>query len=280
MSVHIIGRDPVIERLACACCTSCVLRAKCQNVPRTTSVVVARASMPKFANVTGNIFLEAAARSILANQRLNMARSSYTYRRRGIRPYRRTRLVGTKSSYYRRYGRRPAYRYRRRYSRRRPMARSRLRAAPRRRTTLRRKVYRVQRVQGATIGHHTHKIRSAFEQAAAIKSCAYRTCGVLTTAQITSAIANLRVYDPSTATLVTVDWGAGTYQRDIMVDNMYSKIEVRNNYHVPVKVRVYYCATKHDADSGPATSYSNGIADQTTGPSTTTDPLVYPTEID
>ena len=78
------------------------------------------------------------------------------------------------------------------------------------------------------------------------------------------------------ANLRTVNVNTGTFQRDYYFKRFYSKIEVRNNYSAPVKVRMYLMKCKQDTSIAVNTRFAQGLAD--VGGLTETDMNVYPTD--
>lgn len=82
-----------------------------------------------------------------------------------------------------------------------------------------------------------------------------------TITQLENAMANLRYFNPATNTMVIADPSVGTYNRDIVVA-IYRKLELRNNYHVPVKVTMFACVPKTDTSISAFTAYTNGLVDQ------------------
>lgn len=75
------------------------------------------------------------------------------------------------------------------------------------------------------------------------------------------ALAQLRFFDPTTPnTLVQASGASATYRREYSI-NYYHMSEIRNNYQIPCKVTLYVCSPKVDTSIGPATAYTNGLAD-------------------
>lgn len=113
--------------------------------------------------------------------------------------------------------------------------------------------------------HHTYKETTLGEVNTGVGRCEYQQEAISSVSNLDTYISQLRYYDPSVpATLVTASGATGTYHRDIHFDNIYSKLEIRNNYQVPCKVKVYLVKPKGDTNITPLTYYTNGIADQVT----------------
>lgn len=75
-------------------------------------------------------------------------------------------------------------------------------------------------------------------------------------------LAQLRYYNPSSpSTLVTADGATGSYQKEFYVKRSYAKIELTNNYQVPVDVCIYRCHIRDDTTISPDTAWSGGMTD-------------------
>lgn len=99
------------------------------------------------------------------------------------------------------------------------------------------------------------------------------------TSQLETAMANLRYYDPATpGTLVTANASTGTYTRQIHFMELYTSLQVRNNYQVPCVVKLYCFVPKYDTSTTPGTFFSDGITDQVISGASTS-PMLFPTDI-
>lgn len=128
------------------------------------------------------------------------------------------------------------------------------------------------------MGKHTHRQRRAVYLHADVKSAArteYNDGGTL--AEIEDAMASLRYFDPGTNSMVVANPGYGGYKREMCVE-IYRKILVRNNYHVPCYVTVWSCVPKGDTMNGPLALYTSGLADQVSGTADTASQLHYLTD--
>jgi hypothetical protein len=123
---------------------------------------------------------------------------------------------------------------------------------------------------------HTHRQRVTARYAVGTKVAAVsETATGGTIADIETAMANLRFYDASTNTLVTVSAATGTYNRDISV-SIYRKFIFKNNYLVPCKVQVFSCIPRDTSNISPLNLFNNGMGDQ--GNSDVTNALTYITD--
>lgn len=157
---------------------------------------------------------------------------------------------------------------------------------------IRRKFYRVSRPRSIKravkqlqikanegVATHTHK----YAQTGKFKTGGFSTSSLDSVIghnwqTIQGAIDSLRFYDATTNALLTKDIETNTYHQEILINSLYCKLHLRNNYFVPVTVDVYLLSPKVDTSTDPETSFSNGITDQAVGTVSTSDPLIYPTD--
>jgi len=91
------------------------------------------------------------------------------------------------------------------------------------------------------------------------------------------ALAGLKFFDPATPnTLVTASGASGSYSRGYEIKSTYSRLMVKNNYQIPVKVSVYVVKPKGDTGVDPVTAFESGLADQ--GAQSDTSVLVHLTD--
>lgn len=134
---------------------------------------------------------------------------------------------------------------------------------PRRKTSVRKDVKALKAKVNADQATHTYKELGAGEVQALAGQVEYTQEAISSVSNLEAWIANLRYYNPSNPTVLTTASGAsGTFHREIHFSNIYSKLELRNNYQVPCRVKVYLCRPKSDTNIVPMTYYTNGIADQ------------------
>lgn len=121
-----------------------------------------------------------------------------------------------------------------------------------------------------------YKARSFGTVKAAANQCAYASYP-LSTSSLESVLQNLRYFDPSApGTYKTVDFTAGTQSKSVEVQ-FYSKIDIRNNYKVPVIVDVYCVTAKQDTSIAPDAAVTNGLTDLGIS-SPSTEVQCFPTE--
>lgn len=145
--------------------------------------------------------------------------------------------------------------------------------------TLKAKVKSIQKHLSQEIAMHTHRNRECLNALVGDGLAAYSIYdngGKI--ADIESSVAALRFYDTSTNALVVNNISTGTYNREITL-SISRKITVRNNYQVPVQVRIYNCTPKRDTNIDPKSGFTQGLTDQMVTPALTS-PLTYPTDSD
>lgn len=174
---------------------------------------------------------------------------------------------------YRRYAKRPAVKaaskpvYKAR-AKRRP-------AAPLK--TLKAKVNNLVKTAEQDMGHYTKRIRNTGRVVGNANASGINSFVGFNGAVIEATIDGLKVFDPATpATLITTDFTAGTFMKDIYIKSAYVSMKCRNNYQVPIKIRLYLCTPKADTDISPTTAMTNGLTD--VGAPSSTSTLVYPTD--
>lgn len=148
--------------------------------------------------------------------------------------------------------------------------------------TLQKEVKDLKQAINSINSHHTYKGVTAGSLKSLIGRCNQYSWQGATLSTLETATANLRFFDPAApATLVTANPNTGTYARDISIKNFYGKFLMRNNYQVPVKVKLYLCKVKNDSSSSVLTTYTNAITDQVINAGVDeTDALVYLTDIE
>lgn len=129
-------------------------------------------------------------------------------------------------------------------------------------------------------GKHTYKQSSSSQMTSAQGYCYHSVLGVNTLSFYESATDNLRFFNPSVpATLTTADPTAGTFSHDVHFDSIHSKIDVVNNYQVPVDMKIYLCKVKGQTGSTPIAIYD--ASDSVLGGVTeSTASLLYLTEVE
>lgn len=90
---------------------------------------------------------------------------------------------------------------------------------------------------------------------------AWRDVDLCSLDTLQSACASWRMYDAATNAPVTANPVTGTYSREIRISS-YSRIVIRNNYNIAVKVDAYICVPKADTDQIPSSALTSGLVDQ------------------
>lgn len=96
-----------------------------------------------------------------------------------------------------------------------------------------------------------------------------------------SVLANLKYYDPAVpGTLVTAAAATGTFQKDFLVKNIFSKLSFRNNYQTDVEITAYLCLPKSDSSIGPSTAWGDGISTDAGNVTSKNEIGCFPTDFD
>lgn len=91
-----------------------------------------------------------------------------------------------------------------------------------------------------------------------------------------SAIDSLPIYDPANpSTYQFVNFNTGTQQKQIEFASTFTTLTFRNNYRVPVRVRVYLCIPREDTSLTPEQAMTNGLVDVGSGLNVNT-PMITP----
>lgn len=143
-------------------------------------------------------------------------------------------------------------------------------------SSLKRKVKAISEALESDKAVHIHRKRSSYRQLSNGNLMDQTNYTVFNVANLETAMANLRYFDPGTNALVTADPSSGTYSREITVSNLYAKICAYNNYQVPCKLNMYAFSPKRDTNTTPVDFFSAGLTDQ--GNPTSTSPLVHITD--
>lgn len=146
--------------------------------------------------------------------------------------------------------------------------------------SLRKEVKQIKRQLNADSARHVYKQMVANQLVCTLNAVNYTYSDVITCSNLETFASQLRYYDPAVpGTLVTAPGGTGTFQRELYFKSVSCSVDVRNNYQVPVKVKVYLCKPKGDTNIAPTTYYTNSITDQLIGGGGLTTPGVYPTDL-
>jgi hypothetical protein len=171
-----------------------------------------------------------------------------------------------------------------RYKRRRKVGSYKKRRYRRRKNTklnkLSRKVNRLQKVAASGTGTYIWKDRQVGQVQSAQNAVNYAVSTGVQVSTLESAMDAVPMFDPSApSTFITADLTSGTYQREVMIDSLYSKLTVRNNYNAPVRVCLYCCMPKKDTSISPLSAITNGLADLGSGLDQNT-VMLYPSDSD
>ncbi len=136
----------------------------------------------------------------------------------------------------------------------------------------------VQRIAKADIGTLTYRNRESRDLQISQGFNNVTSLSLIPITIIQSAISSLPYFDPSSPGVnIFADGNTGTYQRNFRMKPS-SRVTCRNNYRVPVNVRLYLCLPKENTSVNAATAYTIGITDIIQSPSININNLVYPTD--
>lgn len=114
---------------------------------------------------------------------------------------------------------------------------------------------------------------------ASVNQSASTTAILWSSAEIETALAQCRYYNPSTpSALTTADGATGSYQKEFLFNKCFGKVVCVNNYQVPCVVDIYVCKSKADTSLSPNTAFNNGITDITNALTGSTNSQLYPTD--
>lgn len=137
----------------------------------------------------------------------------------------------------------------------------------------------LQKLAESDMGTVVRRIRDTGRVLSSANSSSIGGAAPYTVTTLETAMNNLKVFDPAApATLISVDFSQGTFQKEILFSKITSKMLVRNNYQVPAKVRLYLCTPKNDTSISPPTAFSQGLSDESAA--TTSDANIYPTDVE
>lgn len=135
----------------------------------------------------------------------------------------------------------------------------------------------LKRLTEADMGTHIYRLLNTTVRSCNVAQASITSLSGMTKANLEAALANLRYYDPSApSALVTADGTTGTYQKEFLINKMYSRYTVRNNYQVPAKVTMYIVCPKDATQITPQTAFTNGLAD--IGNPSSTSPMIHLTD--
>lgn len=142
---------------------------------------------------------------------------------------------------------------------------------------LKNQVKELKRLSEADMGTHIHRVRGASRVLAGVNESNFSAFTGITTSTVESALSNLKYYNPSVpGTLTTAAGATGSFQKEFLIKNIYSKLLVSNNYQVPCNVILYVLSPRADTSIAPDTAFSNGLTD--VGGVSATSALMHPTD--
>ena len=148
---------------------------------------------------------------------------------------------------------------------------------PRKVKGLTRQVKELKRLSEADMGTHIHRVRSTMTVEAGPNFQHSDYIVASDVGRLEDVLARLQYYDPSNpTTLLTASGNVGSYHKEFYFSRVHSKLTVRNNYQVPVMVRIYQVTPKDDTSIDPVTAFTTGLTD--VGNPASGSPLVFLTD--
>lgn len=149
-------------------------------------------------------------------------------------------------------------------------------AKPKKPKSLKKQVKQLQHQMNALTSKLTYRFFDVLRVISNHKETAYAVNYQNSSAVLEGVLAQLKFFDPAApGTLVTASGATGSYQRSYRIRSSYVYI-FRNNYQVPLELRVYKYHVKTDTSIDPYTAFTNGLTD-IGGPSAAS-PVVYPSD--
>ncbi len=104
-------------------------------------------------------------------------------------------------------------------------------------------------------------IESLSTRTAGTNQCKYFSVDGSSKSLIEDSIKELKFFNPaSPGTLITTNYNTGTFQKQIMIRSSGS-INLRNNYKVPITLKLYICKIKADTSLSPFDCITSGFVD-------------------
>jgi len=134
----------------------------------------------------------------------------------------------------------------------------------------------LQRRVNSLLGTLIYKQRLTGRSTCAVNAINYDQRSVNTITELQAVLTSIPIYDPSNpGTYIEVNYNSGDNQRTIEFISTVSSMVYKNNYHVPVKLRVYLCVPREDTLHDPLSTVTDGLGDIGTGLDETT-PMLSP----
>lgn len=144
-------------------------------------------------------------------------------------------------------------------------------------TKVKSQIRELKRLADSDTGTHIHRRRDTSSITTTLNGVNHGGWNLNTVVFVEDVLAQLRYYDIKIpGTLLQVDGGTGTFQKEFFYPKIHSKFLIRNNYQVPCKGRFYFVRSKADTNITALTAFTSGLTD--VGNPTVTDPLVYLTD--
>ncbi len=144
--------------------------------------------------------------------------------------------------------------------------------------TLAQRVNALSRIVSLNIGTRHYRRYGSATVACAVNAVNYLNCVGIDDSYIQAALTTLKVFNPAVEeTLITVNFNAGTFQKEIEIARVFTNCVCKNNYDIPIRVDMFLCIPKVDTSTSPYTAVESGLTD--VGNYAVTTPLLMPKDV-
>ncbi len=130
----------------------------------------------------------------------------------------------------------------------------------------------------SNMGTYTGRLRNVTRLIANENTSGFQTTDINTISAIEAELSRLRYYDVtrSGSVLTNIQGATGSYQKEFLIEKVYGKLTIRNNYQAPLECRAAIYGPKGDTSINPKIALTAGLAD--IGNPSATSALVYATD--
>lgn len=142
--------------------------------------------------------------------------------------------------------------------------------------SLRKRIAILEKKTASVLSTLTYRLSATQSVLTTANTATYGSFAMNQASNFEAALAQLKYYDPAVpGTLVTADGASGSYERHFRMKG-YMSLEMKNNYQIPVLVKVYTYQCAADTSYSPTGWLDNILPDSSN--STKASPLIYPTD--
>lgn len=146
----------------------------------------------------------------------------------------------------------------------------------RRKVSIKKRVRALERKTADIMSSLSYKGVECKQLLTTVNTATYDEFAINDAGYIESVLAQLRYYDPSTpGTIITAPGATGSYERKFSIKS-YLSATMKNNYQIPVDVKVYTYRCAADTGTSPTSWLDSCLADNAS--TTKASPLIFPTD--